>query len=1159
MGDTPATTHVDQQNYSLVSKYIGESGRIFLTGVQALARIPIDQLRRDRTAGHRTAAFVSGYPGSPLGGFDLEMVRALKAVDGEFPIEHLPAVNEELGASAVMGSQLASTRDDALYDGVVGIWYGKAPGLDRATDALRHGVFAGSSSGGGALCLVGDDPSAKSSTMPSSSDTALVDLHMPILYPSTPSECLELGLHGIAMSRATGLWSALKIVTAVADGSGTVELPVLRAEPIIPVAEVNGEPWSCVPSAQFLGPRMVEVEREFHEIRTGLALRYGQENKLNRIEANRTDAWLGVVATGFTYREVIEAFRRIGFPTIESIGEAGIRLLNLRMPVPFDPEILREFSKGLDQLLVVEEKHPTLETMIRSALYRSTHRPEVFGKRNSGGAPTLPSYGRLDADTIAPALRHHLEQRMPERLAPREPKPRMRIPLTVQRTPFFCSGCPHNWGTKVPDGAVVGMGTGCHGMTLLMDEERVGDSIGITAMGNEGMQWLGMAPFVETDHVFQNFGDGTFMHSGQLALQAAIAAGANLTFKILYNHTVAMTGGQDASHLVDPSKLAEILLLHGVKKVVISTDDVSGYDSRSLPKNVQVYDRTEIVDIQSELSAIEGVTVLIHDQGCAAELRRDRKRGRIEQPSRRVVINHRICEGCGDCGDVSNCLSVQAVDTPLGRKTQIDQASCNFDYTCMKGDCPAFMTVDAHADQQGPAATLPKPFDIDAPNPSDRESTVVRIAGIGGTGVVTVAHILATAATLDGLQVAGLDQTGLSQKAGPVISDLTISTSSASARTNAPGRGQADVLLSFDHLVAASDRSVHAVNADTVVFSSTTTTPTGRQITSPELVAATSEELAERVGSVGVQVDSGLAAEVLAGSRASANILLLGAAVQSGQLPISLDALKSAIEMNGVSVESNLVALEWGRGLVTHYEETMAAIEQHSPATHRFTASPLPSALQRRVDGLDVDSSTRDLISTRAADLVDYQSKQYAGRYLDLVSATVPVGSAELTEAVARNFHKLMAYKDEYEVARLMLHPDGLAEAKSIGDKRVWHLHPPILAALGMSSKIKVNEKFTRSIKALAKGKRLRGTKLDPFGRTEMRRMERDLVDDFERMVNRLCTTDGLAGDAERLSKAVELAELPEMIRGYEELKVTRVAEYSQRVSELLVAFDHQS
>lgn len=679
---------VEPGNYSLASKYTGTSGEVFLTGIQALARIPIDQLRRDRLAGKNTAAFISGYPGSPLGGFDLEMTRARSAIGDALPIEHLPAVNEELGATAVMGSQLASARSDLRYDGVVGIWYGKAPGLDRATDALRHAVFAGASSQGGALALVGDDPSAKSSTMPSSSDAALVDLHMPVLYPANASECLELGLHGVEMSRATGLWSALKVVTAVADGSGTVALPVCTSETIYPFTEA-GERWDRIPSSQFLGPRMVQVEREFHEIRTGLALRYGQANKLNRIETKPDKAWLGVVATGFTFGEVIEAFRRLGFPTLSSIADAGIRLLNLRMPIPFDAELVTQFASGLEHLLVVEEKNPTLETLVRSALYTTAVRPDVHGKikgigesaHNGATAPTLPAYGRLDADAIAPVLRTHLEPRLSDLLTPLKPKPRERIPLTVmpattQRAPFFCSGCPHNWGTKVPADAVVGMGTGCHGMTLLMDEERVGDSIGITAMGNEGAQWLGMKAFVDTDHIFQNFGDGTFMHSGQLAVQAAIGAEANVTFKILYNHTVAMTGGQDASHFLDPAKMATVLLAHGAKKVVITTDNVANYDDLTLPDGVNVLDRSRIVEVQEELAKIKGVTILIHDQGCAAELRRDRKRGRIEQPKKRIVINHRICEGCGDCGDVSNCLSVQPIEHRLaGRRRLIRPAA----------------------------------------------------------------------------------------------------------------------------------------------------------------------------------------------------------------------------------------------------------------------------------------------------------------------------------------------------------------------------------------------------------------------------------------------------------------------------------------------------
>ncbi len=1160
MLEIPSAVPVTPDNYTLASKYLGTSGDVFLTGIQALARIPIEQLRRDRLAGRTTAAFVSGYPGSPLGGFDLEMVRARAAIGDELPIEHLPAVNEELGATAVMGSQLASGRDDLRYDGVVGIWYGKAPGLDRATDALRHAVFAGASTNGGALALVGDDPSAKSSTMPSSSDAALVDLHMPVLYPANASECLELGLHGIEMSRATGLWSALKVVTAVADGSGTVTLPVLDADPVYPLTD-NGERWSRTPSAQFLGPRMVQVEREFHEVRTGLALRYGQQNNLNRVETNPNRPWLGVVATGFTFGEVIESFRRLGFATLDAIEDAGIRLLNLRMPIPFDAELVTRFAHGLEHLLVVEEKNPTLETLVRSSLYATNLRPFIHGKIENSGtdaskpSQTLPAYGRLDADAIVPMLRSQLEKRIPERLPPPQVEPRQLIPLTVQRAPFFCSGCPHNWGTKVPDDAVVGMGTGCHGMTLLMDEERVGDSIGITAMGNEGAQWLGMAPFVDTKHIFQNFGDGTFMHSGQLAVQAAVGAQANVTFKILYNHTVAMTGGQDSSHVVDPAKMATILLAHGVSKVVITTDDVSGYDNAQLPSNVNVHDRSRIVEIQEQLAAIEGVTVLIHDQGCAAELRRDRKRGRAEQPKRRIVINHRICEGCGDCGDVSNCLSVQPIDTPLGRKTTIDQASCNFDYSCIKGDCPAFMTVDANADLGAVSASLDN-LPVEVPSQPQRDTTVVRFAGIGGTGVVTVAQILGTAATLDGLMVAGLDQTGLSQKAGPVISDLTISPSDNLPRSNAPGAGQADVLLAFDLLVAASDGAIHAIDRDTAVFGSTSITPTGRQITAPDLTGQTPAELASRIMArtgrpVDLTVDTAKAAEAFGQPGPSANIMLLGAAIQAGELPITIESLRSAIEMNGVNVAGNLEALEWGRRLFAHKEETSRLIETLSPSKMIFTTSPLPKRIESRVKALGLSTTDTSDVTALAGDLIDYQNVAYAKRFLTLIEVALTLNSDEFTMAVARSSHKLMAYKDEYEVARLMLHPDGLAEADRVGTNRRWHLHPPTLSALGRKEKIEFGASSTTAFRSLAKAKRLRGTKLDPFGMTAMRRMERSLVTEFEATIRSVVAKASDVGDSS-LATAIAIAQLPDMIRGYEDLKVQRVADYRVRLADLL-------
>jgi indolepyruvate ferredoxin oxidoreductase len=1151
-------------DYQLSDRYEAQEGVIHCTGVQALARIPIEQLRRDRRAGRNTAAFISGYPGSPLGGFDLELNRAIRTIGDELPIRHLPAVNEELGASAVMGSQLASERPDVRYDGIVGIWYGKAPGLDRATDALRHGVFAGSSSGGGALALVGDDPSAKSSTMPSSSDAALVDLHMPILYPANTGECLELGLHGIAMSRAAGLWSALKIVTAVADGNGTMHLPVLSAEPVLPTVEIDGQTWRQHPSAQFLGPRMVEVEREFHEIRTGLALDYGRLNSLNQTPANPTDAWLGIVATGFTFNEVLESFRRLGFPTLASIENVGIRLLNLRMPVPFDRELVQRFAEGVEEIFVVEEKNPTLERLVRDALYDAAVRPRVIGK-DFGGEHLLPSYGRLDADHILPALRTRLEGRLGQRLAPAPPAPRERIPLSIQRAPYFCSGCPHNWGTKVPSDAVVGMGTGCHGMTLLMDEERVGDSIGITAMGNEGAQWLGMEPFVDTDHIFQNFGDGTYFHSGQLAVQAAIGAGVNVTFKILYNHTVAMTGGQDASHQVTPAALASILLSHGVRRVVITTDDPEGYRTEPLPSGVDVEDRRRIVAVQESLAAMEGVTVLIHDQACAAENRRARKRNLVATPSTRVVINHRICEGCGDCGDVSNCLSVQPFDTPLGRKTRIDQASCNIDLSCLEGDCPAFMTVEV-GDQTPPPGSLdPASIDIEDPPLDDQSAVVVRLAGIGGTGVVTVAQVLGTAAMLAGYEVHGLDQTGLSQKAGPVVSDVTLYRSGREGgelRSNVAGSSQVGVLLAFDQLVAAADGVLDGLGTGAVVIASTATTPTGRQVTDPTLAGPTDDTLVQRLreatGTTLRRIDAQQAAIALVGSASTANMFILGSALQTGAIPVHLDSVRRAIELNGVAVEANLLALEWGRRWTSDPGAVEALVTERSG--HPTIVVPsLPDHLHTRVIGVSPDAAVRSLVGMMAADLIGYQDEACAERFVSLVELAAQVEEPALTEAVARGFHKLLAYKDEYEVARLMLSSDGLGAAHSIAGARAstlrWHLRPPVLQALGVGGKVRFGLRSRPLFRALARGKRLRGTALDPFGRTELRRLERELVDHYELSMQRVLsgTIERGAGHGAdvRVDTVRQLASLPDMIRGFEQLKMQRAHAYRVRFAEL--------
>ena len=1161
-----------QRDYRLEDRYDLQAGRVLLTGVQALARVPVDQMRIDRVAGRNTAALVTGYPGSPLGGFDLEMSRVARRLD-DLAIVHQPAVNEELAASAVMGSQLAPGRPDARFDGVVGVWYGKAPGLDRATDALRHGVFAGASRLGGVVVMVGDDPMAKSSTMPSSSDAALVDLHMPVLYPGTTQECLELGLHAVAMSRASGLWSAMKIVTPVADGSGTVDLPALDAEPVMPEIEIDGRPWTSQPSAEFLGPRMVDLEREFREVRSVLAQKYGVDNKLNRIAVDPADGWIGLVATGFTYQQLLEALRRLGLDDERDLHDAGIRLLQLRMPVPFHRGLVRRFARGLREVVVVEEKNPTLEWLIKDALYSAADRPQVLGKTDERGSPLMPSHGRLDADAIVAGLRARLAARLDRRLPPIEqvrPRAGRRlIPLSASRTPFFCSGCPHNWGTKVPDGTLVGAGTGCHGMSLLMDPQRVGETIGTTAMGNEGAHWIGMAPFVDTPHAVQNVGDGTYLHSGQLAVQAAIGAGTTMTFKILYNDAVAMTGGQQPAHRIGVPELARVLEAQGAARVLVTTDDPSAYDRARLPRSVEVWDRTRIVEAQNVLAAVPGVTVLIHHQGCAAELRRDRKRGRLEAPAVRIVINHRVCEGCGHCGDVSNCLSVQPLDTPLGRRTRIDQATCNHDLSCLEGDCPSFMTVpvDSPSDRSdqgagsGRHAPLPDPPPMDA----GTERVALRLAGIGGTGVVTAAQILATAAMLDGWEIAGLDQTGLSQKAGPVVSDVVLARPGAGS-TNLIGAGEADAILVFDQLVGATDGVLAAAHPGTRVIGSVHATPTGAMVADPEVEYPAPDELMARFGARAagagdLWMDASDLTQRLLGDATPANVLLLGVALQAGVVTVAAAAVEQAIELNGVAVSRNLAALEWGRRWVVDAAAVEAEAAARSPSADASVTVPeLPVQLEGRVAGLPPTGGLQSAVRLRAADLVAYQNAAYAARFLDRVEAVaraeraVDSTSVRLTAEVAHGLHRFMAYKDEYEVARLLLAPEAQRAARAAGGSArgiVWHLHPPFLRALGMRRKLRFGPWSRPLLRALAAGRRLRGTVLDPFGRAHVRRLERSLIEEHEQAVDAIVA--GLS--AGTLDEAVRIAGLADRVRGFEDLKVRRAGEYRAALSQALSGY----
>lgn len=1149
--------------YRLSDRYAPDATTVFMTGVHALARVPIDQLRADRAAGLNTAAFASGYQGSPLSGLDQEFVRAgATAPNLHFVVQ--PNVNEELGATAVMGSQLASAQPDARHDGVIGIWYGKAPGLDRAGDAIRHGVYAGASRHGGAVVMVGDDPAAKSSTVPSSSDLALMDLHLPVFYPADVQEALDLGRHAIAMSRSTGLWTSMKIVAAVADGSATVDVSPDRLGIVIPDMTIDGAPLHHTPDARLLPPINMAIERDIRTVRFERARRYSAANALNRVTVDAPDAWIGIAASGVTYGEVRESLRRLGLRTDADVAAAGIRLLQLQMPLPFDTDVARRFAVGLDEIVIIEEKDPTLELLMKDALYGRTNAPRIVGKHDDAGDALIPNYGVLVADAIVPALRRRLADRLSDRLVPELPPSRERalIPLAVERSPYFCSGCPHNWGSKVADDVLVGAGIGCHTMILLMDEDQVGTTAGLTQMGGEGAQWIGMSPFVDRSHFVQNIGDGTFFHSGQLAIQAAIAADVNITYKLLHNGTVAMTGGQDPIGQLSVPDIAHVLVDHGVRRVIITSDDVDRYRGHALPNDdagkVEVWDRTRIVEAQQVLAAVPGVTVLIHDQACAAQNRRLRKRGQVATPAQRVVINHRICEACGDCGAVSNCLSVQAIDTPLGVKTTIDQTTCNLDFSCLDGDCPSFMTVvpaegvgdDAHSPEQRRAAptALPDPV-LQVP----REGVDIRIAGIGGTGVVTAAQILATAAMLDGFDSSGLDQTGLSQKAGPVVSDLRLTTGEHAA-TNLLGEGTADVLLAFDLLTAASARTLDVCrHGHTIVVGSTTTTPTGSMVGRPDRRVPDLSALRARLDTssdAGATrlADAGSLMDAVLGNATAANIFVIGAALQHGILPVSPGALEQAIRLNGVQVDANINALRWGRSWIVDPATIEHAAAERPAAEPVVETEPLPKDLSQRVERFGADAAP--LIEMLTADLVAYQHAAYAADFLDDVERAHAVNPA-LTDTVARSLHKLMAYKDEYEVARLLVADEATAAAQRVGGAGAqvsWRLHPPMLQSLGLDRKISIDARIGRPVMhALARGKRLRGTRLDPFGRTAMRQMERSLVVEFRELLD--VELDHLRDHPDTTAEVLAALALPMQIRGYEDLKVKRVAEYRNAVA----------
>ena len=1142
---------------SLDDKYGLDEGLVFMSGIQALVRLLLEQMRADQRRGMNTATMVSGYQGSPLGGFDKELGRQRKA-RAELNIEFQPALNEELGATTVWGSQMAPLLPRATKEGVLGVWYGKAPGVDRAADALRHGNFAGAHPKGGMLALCGDDPSCKSSTLPSATEATLASFKMPVYYPGNVQEVIDLGLHAIATSRASGLWVGFKVATNVADGVGTALVSPDRIRPVMPESVLyNGVPYVHTPSANLLAPDSLELERTLHGPRTDLAVAYARANGVNRIAVNPRDAWLGIVAAGTTYYDLREALLAMGMNDA-ALERAGVRILKLGMLHPLEPSIVAEFAHGLDEVLVLEEKGPFVESAIKELLYDAPSRPRILGKKDAEGRALVPVDGALDADVIARVTGGRILSRVQldsiearlRKLAEKAPEP-IEGP---KRTPFFCSGCPHNRSTDAPEDSSVGLGIGCHTMVLL-NQTGKGKVTGLTQMGGEGAQWIGQSPFTETPHLFQNLGDGTFHHSGSLAIRAAVASGVNITYKLLYNGTVAMTGAQEVEGQIGVPDLTRWLEIEGVKQVIVTTDEPERYEGVELSKIATVRPRADLMAVQKELRKVEGVTVMVHDQGCAAEKRRLRKRGKLEDPPQRIVINERVCEGCGDCGQKSDCLSVLPVETEFGRKTQIHQASCNKDYSCVEGDCPSFLTVipgKAKAKKAFPTVG------VDLPMPAsglDRDEATLRMIGIGGTGVVTVSQIVGMAALIDGKRTAGLDQTGLAQKGGQVISDVRIFREDGE-RSNKATAGGVDGYLAFDLLGACSPANLATADPEkTVAVVSTSQVPTGSMVIDTsvrftELNKSLDAIEARTLREDNVYLDAQALSEALFDDHMPTNAIVLGAAWQKGLIPISLAAIEQAFKLNGAAVEKNIAAFHWGRAAVVAPDLVEDATREDLPVRE---VSPAAKEIVASV-GAPAGSELEALLEVRVTELIAYQNRKYAERYAAFVSDVLEAersrgadNRTNVAEAVARHLYKLMAYKDEYEVARLHLDPVERAKIEAEfgkGAKVQYNLHPPVLRAMGMKRKLKLGRWFDPFFRVLRALKFLRGSKLDVFGWAKVRRVEKALIGEYRELVER--TLPKL--DADRYDTVVELLELPDVIRGYEDIKLGNVERYRAQV-----------
>jgi len=1149
---------------TLDDKYNLQSGRVYLNGVQALVRLPIMQVQRDAAAGLKTGGFISGYRGSPLGAYDYALWSAKRFLERS-RIKFQPGVNEDLAATAIWGSQQVNLYEGATVDGVFGIWYGKGPGVDRSTDALKHANAAGTSRHGGVLLLAGDDHGCQSSTLAHQSEQVLIAAMIPVINPATVQEYLDFGIIGFAMSRYSGCWVGFKTIAEAVESSASVAVDPHRVEIALPTD------FEIPPGGLNIRwpDTALEQERRLHGPKMDAVLAFARANPLDRLVFGPPTARLGIMATGKAYLDVRQALDDLGLDEAKA-ARLGIRLYKVGLSWPLEPQGAKRFAAGLEEVLVVEEKRPLIEDQLVKLLYHldAGQRPRVIGKRDEGGRILMPTEGELTPTIVARVIAERLGRlngEMPElrqRMARLDSLERiLGTPSPYQtRTPYFCSGCPHNTSTRVPEGSRAMAGIGCHTLAIFIPQRR---TMTYSHMGGEGASWIGQAPFTSEKHVFQNLGDGTYFHSGLLAIRAAAAAGVNITYKILFNDAVAMTGGQPVDGQLTVPEITRQVAAEGARQIVIVTDEPDKYPlGTDFAPGITIRHRDELDDVQRELRDVPGLTILIYDQTCAAEKRRRRKRGTFPDPPKRVVINDAVCEGCGDCSDKSNCVSVKPLETEFGRKRMIDQSNCNKDFSCLKGFCPSFVTIRGgtlrKAARKQIAAVVVDPF-ASLPLPALAalaEPYGILITGIGGTGVITVGALLGMAAHLEGKGCTVLDFTGLAQKNGAVMSHVRIAPQPEDIHAVRIAAGGARLVLGCDMVVAASPTALSRMeNGVTRAVINSALTPTASFVLNGDIdfeAAGMQRTLRDAIGrdasgKDGIDfVDGTGLATALMGDSIATNLFMLGYAVQKGLVPLGLAAIERAIELNGVAVENSKRTFNWGR------------LAAHDRAAVEVQARPVMREEPKQAQSL------AELVARRAAFLTSYQDAAYAERYRTVVARVEKAekdrakGRTGLAETFARSLFKLMAYKDEYEVARLYTDGDFFKKlhAQFEGDfKLEFNLAPPLFAkrdpATGELQKRPYGAWIFQAFKLLAKLKALRGTAFDIFGHSEERKTERRLIGDYEATMASVIA----ALDAGNHALAVQIAALPEQIRGFGHVKEKNLAKVKEREANLLAAF----